>query len=82
MPNSVRLITFVLPSPPLSILGSDNLHLFVLFHMINLLMVSYQKQNKIRKCFGPSFHAETAKVVLIPSNTKNIFGLEIRDDKK
>ena len=63
MPNSVRLIKFVLPSPALSILGSDNLHLSVLFHMINLLMVSYQKQNrKLESVLAPVFMLKLPKL--------------------
>ena len=57
------------------------MHLSVLFHMINFLTVSIEKQ-KSRKCFYLIFDAETAKVVLILSPLLRYSVIEIKDDKK
>ena len=66
MPNSVRLMKFVLPSKTLSILGCDSFCLSVLFHYLHDQpfdgIISIAKQ-KSRKCVGIIFHAKTAKVV-------------------
>ena len=76
MPNSVVCPTYEICATftptLLSILGCDNLHLFVLFHYLYDqpfdCIMSIAKQ-KSRKCFGPIFHAEITKVILILSNT-------------